>query len=222
MKSRFFYFSLFSLIVSYMQAQELHKLKANSWGWGVFAGATLNHPLIQTQFPEHFKPFFGTQAGVDVRYRLDSRASLHLQPTLAHVSNKKLDDAYLTAIYDLVALKIPLSYRYYVIPNKRTLFIEAGASYNQLVKTNYQENLYVVCIVGPCPAWYTPELPPLTKLAVSGFAGVGIDIDINKVTIPILLRYEREMTNYVFPRGYADQTRYLRFQSIALTTGVSF
>ena len=222
MKSIYFHLVVFSLVSITLRAQELPHPQTSPWGWGVFVGVTLNHPLIETRFPEHFKPFPGFMAGVDVTYRTNNRTALHGQLSIARVINGKLGDELPGPIYDLITLKIPLSYRYYVLPNHHTLFIEAGAGYNHIVKSRYRENLNAVCITGPCPQWYSPELPPLSKLAVSGMAGVGIDIPVNKVTIPILIRYERYLSNYEFLKRYDNAANRIKFQSISLTTGVNF
>jgi hypothetical protein len=210
------------LTVGSVQAQTDTPSKDKRWNVGVAGGINYSFPRIKNPFPAHYLPRVGYQAGVDIAYRLNSRMTLHGQSLLERVSNDRIDNQWESPIFNIVTLKIPFTYRYYVLPSGKSLFVEAGVSYNRIVSSQYRENLFVVCITGPCPTWYSPEIAPLTKSAVSGLAGLGVDIALQKVTIPVTLRYERYLSNYLFPAAYETQpNKSVGFETITLMTGIN-
>ncbi|WP_018621381.1 hypothetical protein [Spirosoma luteum] len=222
MKKIYFTFIIISLIIDSVQAQQTSPaIKSNPWGWGVFAGVNYSYPIVGTEGPAHFSPQANLVTGADVHYRLNYRASLRVQPSWTRVSN-------ITAIgggsqrFSLSTLKIPVLYRNYVLPTHKLLFLEVGVSYNRIVDSNYREVVQPNCIVAPCPPFYGSEIPPLTKSAVSGIAGLGVDIPVNRVTIPVTLRYERYLSSYLFPSAYTDRKTPVQFETVSLTTGINF
>jgi hypothetical protein len=209
------------LTLSSVQAQHSPPSKTSLWGWGIFAGVNYSYPIVRTQGPAHFSPQANLVAGADVHYRLNYRASLHVQPSWTRVSN-------ITPVsgesqgFSLSTLKIPILYRNYVLPSHKLLFLEVGVGYNRIVNSNYREVIQPNCLVAPCPPFYGSETLPLTKSAVSGLAGLGVEIPVNRITIPITLRYERYLSSFLFPGTFTDWTTPVQFETISLTTGINF
>ena len=206
------------------QAQESTKSKTSRWGASVFAGLNYSYPRINTGYPAHFSPHANLLAGIDVNYRLNPRASLHAQPSWTRIDKVRPDrDIYsLSPGFSITTIKIPLLYRYYILPTHRSLFVEVGVGYNQLVKSDYREEITMECLIAPCPTYYTSNIPASNKSAISGLAGVGVNIELHKISIPITLRYERYLSDYTFPGQYRERPAPIKFESFALTTGVNF
>jgi hypothetical protein len=209
------------LTVGSVQAQNGTSSKSKPWGWGVFAGVNYSYPIVRTQGPAHFSPQANLVAAADMHYRLTYRASLHVQPSWTRVSNTTPVGGESQG-FSISTLKIPVLYRNYVLPSHKLLFLEVGASYNRIVDSDYRIPLAIECFAAPCPVWYGPETPPLTKSAVSGMAGLGVDIPVKRVTIPVTLRYERYLSSYLFPGAFTDWTIPVQFETISLTTGINF
>ena len=156
MKKIYFTFIIISLIIDSVQAQQTSPaIKSNPWGWGVFAGVNYSYPIVGTEGPAHFSPQANLVAGADVHYRLNYRASLHVQPSWTRVSN-------ITAIgggsqkFSLSTLKIPVLYRNYVLPSHKFLFLEVGASYNRIIRSDYREIIAIECFAGTLPSIVWP------------------------------------------------------------------
>jgi hypothetical protein len=212
----------FSLTLTSLHAQEITANKASRFGFGVFAGVNYTYPIIRMPFPDHFNSQTNLLAGVDVRYRLTPWSELHLQPS--YTKSRDVQSRYnsATPIFSLSSFKLPLAYRQYVVPSHKRLFLEGGLSYNHIASSHYIERLDVVCITSPCPVFYSGDIRPSTKSAVSGLAAIGTTIDVQKVSIPITLRYERYLSSYLFPRPFDAPPIPVKFESFAITTGVNF
>lgn len=210
------------LTLASSHAQEITTAKTNRFGFGVFAGINHTYPILRMTFPDHFKSQTNLLAGVDVRYRLTPWSELHLQPS--YTQSRDVQSRYNSEkpLFSLASLKLPLAYRQYVLPSHKRLFLEGGLSYNYIVSSNYIERLDVVCITAPCPVFYSGDIRPSTKSAVSGLAAIGVVIDVQKVSIPVTLRYERYLSSYLFPRPFDGSPTPVKFESFAITTGVNF
>jgi hypothetical protein len=218
--------TLFSLLftvicLSTLQAQELSYPKANRWGWGIVAGLNKSYPVFITGLPLHVNPNYSPTLGVDVNYRINNRSTLHIQPQWAQL-NSAGSNGWYGPIYSITSVKLPVLYRYYLLPGKQSLFVEGGLSFNQIVESNYQEQQMVFCFAGPCPILYSQNLAPITTSAVSGIAGIGLNLNLHKISIPVSFRYERSLTNYAFPKYYDAPPTPLRLENIGFITGVNF
>jgi hypothetical protein len=206
------------LVVSTLQAQPFGK-PANRFGLGIFAGANAVYPIIRTQYPYHYKSQINVLAGVDLQYRLNSRSSLHVQPSWTQVRELERNDYLETPVLSLSTLKLPFLYRNYFLPHRKLLFFQLGGSYNYLIDGQFREEIIMNCFIGPCPVLYS-NLSSSTKSAISAMAGVGVTIDLPKVSIPIILNYERYVTGYQFSTEY-NKTR-VKTEGFSITTGVNF
>ncbi|GAB3021865.1 hypothetical protein [Spirosoma pulveris] len=113
-------------------------------------------------------------------------------------------------------------YRHYVLPSGKLLFLESGVSYNRLISSTYKEEQIVECIVAPCPSFFSGDLPPSTRSAVSGLAGIGVTIDLANISISITMRYERYLSNFLFPAWSEAGSTRVKFEGFSITTGVNF
>ncbi len=195
---------------------------ANRFGLGVFLGLNYSYPLVSTRFPVHFESQNNFLAGIDLHYYLNDRAALHIQPSWTRVSDVKPKNSWSGPVFNFTMVRIPLVYRYYILPSRRLLFVQAGVSYNHLTNSNFREELDVVCIAGPCPKIIGPTISPSNRSTVSGIAGIGINIDLQKISVPITFQYERYVNGYLFPNHYDAQLTPVKFESFALTTGINF
>lgn len=206
------------LVVSTLRAQPFEK-PANRFGFGIFAGANAVYPIIRTQYPYHYKSQINVLAGVDLQYRLNSRSSLHMQPSWTQVRDLERNDYSETPVLSLSTLKLPFLYRNYFLPYRKLLFFQIGGSYNYLIDGQFREEMVVNCIMAPCIAPYV-NYTSFTKSAISAMAGVGVTIDLPKVSIPITLNYERYVTGYQFSTEY-NRVK-VKSEGFSITTGVNF
>ncbi|MVM41077.1 outer membrane beta-barrel protein [Spirosoma sp. HMF3257] len=210
------------LTVYSLKAQENSPAKTNQVKFGVFAGMNYAYSLVGYHYPIYFKPQASLLAGVDIQYRLTNQASLHLQPSWTQVTDAKSKSKNNYSTISLSTIKLPVVYRYYVSPNRKLFCIQTGLSYNYLTSSNFREQLDAVCITAPCPVFMGPDTPSSNKSAVSGMAGIGFSIELQKISVPITLQYERYFSNYLFPNQYDAQPSRVKFESFALTTGINF
>jgi len=210
------------LTLTGLQAQEIAKSGKSRWGAGIFAGLNYTYPRVIIHYPAHFSPQTNLLLGVDLNYQLTARVLLHAQPSWTQIRNVSPNGFSRSLILNSTTVSIPLFYRYFVLPAHRSLFVEAGISYNRIVKSDYREDSGVVCITGPCPTVYTPKVSASTKSAVSGLAGVGVNIELHKISVPVTLRYERYVSSYMFPGFYERSSTPVQFENFSITTGVNF
>jgi hypothetical protein len=215
-----FYITFICVFSNTIQAQQFSAPKAAHFKLGVFAGSNYTSSFLDSRY---FKTQAGFLAGVDIQYLLTSRSSLHLQPSWAQLANEQSKFNFGTLT--LNTFKLPFEYRYYVSPGKRLLFVQGGLSYNYLTNSNYRKQYDIVCIQAPCPNT-GPDTPSSNKSTVSGIAGIGINIELQKISIPITLQYERYFGNYLFSNNNFifsnGEPTSIKFESFALTTGISF
>lgn len=196
--------------------------KEKRFGLGIFAGLNYSFPLVVNQFPNYFAPHTNLLTGIDLRYRLSDKASLHLQPSWTPVNDVQPENSWTIPVFSFTTIKLPIVYRYYMLPSRKWLFLQTGVSINYLAASNFREERIVVCIVGPCPRLIGPEISPTNRAALSGIAGIGINVEIQKISIPITLQYERYINSYLFPGQYDAQRTSVKFEGFAITTGVNF
>lgn len=213
---------VFGLAFHTLKAQELVRPNVDRFKFGVFAGVNHTYSFVINRYPNYFKPQNNLVAGVDLQYHLMSRASVHLQPSWTQFTDAESQQPWTISTFSLTTLKLPVIYRYYLSPNRRSFFVQAGVSYNYLASSKYREQIDVVCITSPCPNFLGPNISPSNKSAVSGLAGIGINLELQKISIPISLQYERYLSNYLFPNQFDDQSTRVKFEYVSLTTGVTF
>ncbi|ADB39973.1 hypothetical protein [Spirosoma linguale] len=222
MKPLFTSLLILGLTFTNLYAQESMPAKPSRFGVGVFAGLNYTYPLIINQFAAHFNAHSDMLAGVDLRYKLTSLGSLHVQPSWTQVRDVRPVFSWALPVFSLSTIKIPVVYRHYVLPSGKLLFLETGISYNRIISSTYREEQIVNCIAAPCPSFFSGNLPPSTRSAVSGLAGIGVTIDGQKISIPITLRYERYLSNFLFPTPYDAGSTRVKFEGFSITTGVNF
>ncbi|MCX6218464.1 hypothetical protein [Spirosoma sp.] len=210
------------LTLTSLYAQESATVKINRFGFGIFAGLNYTYPRVSTRLPDHFSSHSDLLAGIDLRYRLTSLGSLHVQPSWTQVRDVRPVSSWAIPVFSLSTVKIPVVYRHYVLPSGKLLFLEAGVSYNRIISSTYKEEQIVYCIVAPCPVFYSSNLAPVTRSAVSGLAGIGVTIDGQKISIPVTLRYERYLSNFSYPTPYDAGSTRVKFEGFSITTGVNF
>lgn len=203
-----------------LRAQQTLASKASPFRMGLFAGLNYTNSFVNSQY---FSSQAGLLAGVEIQYQLSNQASLHLQPSWSQVAEANTRSN--LSKLNLSTFKLPLLYRYYVSPGRRLFFVQTGLSYNYLTSSNFKKQYDFVCITSPCPNT-GPDTPSSNKSTISGLAGVGVTIELQKISIPITLQYERYLGNYLFPNDKfifsdGEPTR-VKFESFSLTTGINF
>ncbi|QMW05620.1 outer membrane beta-barrel protein [Spirosoma foliorum] len=217
--------TLFSTLVAFwmtltsLKAQENILIKAKPFQFGVFAGFNYSSTILTT--PE-IKSLAGFLIGVDLQYAMTTKSSLHLQPSWTRAKSQSYD-----VNLKIGTFKLPFIYRYNVSLNQKLFFVQAGVSYNHLTGSGLSRRTDIVCIAAPCP-YMGPETSSSIKSVVSGMAGIGYTIELGKISIPITLQYDRNLSNYVFlatsssPFQTDTEPIRVKFESFALTTGISF
>lgn len=220
MKTLFTFLVAFCLTFTSLMAQENGLAKAKPFKFGVFAGLNYTNDVSAYSSIKSLASFL---AGVDIQYNLTNRTSLHLQPSWTQAESESNH-----ADLSISTFKLPLLYRYYISPNQKQFFVQAGFGYNYLTNSNLRLRYDIVCIAAPCPN-LGPDTPSSNKSAVSGMAGIGYTIELGKISVPITLQYERNLSNYEFsPASWLDPSRTaggptrVKFETFALTTGINF
>jgi hypothetical protein len=204
-----------------LQAQQATRPPERRFSYGLFAGVNHTGAYLPTSLTRQVNPL----AGVDLQYHLTPRSSLHLQPSWTQVSSDNAkSQLYAGASYALrlAMLKVPVLYRYYIGENRKLFFVQAGGSYNLLTNSNFRQEYYVQCFVGPCPPVLALNGAASNKSAISGIAGLGFNIELQRVSIPITFQYERSITSYLFPSQFDAPPTAVKFDTFSLTTGVNF
>jgi hypothetical protein len=222
MRNLFIPLIVFCTAFNSLRAQQTLMPKVNRFGLGIFTGLNYSFPVVSTKSPTYFEPQSSLVAGINLQYHLTNQASFHLQPSWTQVNDVKSKNSWVHSTFSITTVKLPVVYRYYISPNRKLFFVQTGISYNYLTSSKFREQLDIVCITGPCPAIIGPNRPSSNKSAVSGIAGIGINIELQKISIPITLQYERYFSNYLFPDQYDAQPARVKFESFALTTGINF
>lgn len=205
-----------------LNAQQIRTTDENRFGFGVFAGANYIFPIVRLPYPVHFDPHNNMLAGVDLHYKLNRRASLHLQPAWTKIQTVKPRNSWEIPVFSFHMLNVPIVYRYYLSPHRKLLFFQAGGSFNYLIGSDYREEQDIVCVKAPCPRPMGPNMPALSRSVVSGVAGIGVNVVVQKISIPVTLQYERYISGYLFPSQYEGKTTAVKFEGFSLTTGVAF
>ncbi len=204
-----------------LKAQQAMRPQGRRFGYGVFAGVNYTGAYLPTSLTRQVNPL----AGVGLQYHLTRRSSLHLQPSWTKVSSDNArSQLYAGGSYALrlAMLKLPVLYRYYLGEKRKLFFVQAGGSYNLLTGSNFRQEYYVQCIVGPCPPILALNDAASNKSAVSGIAGLGFNIELQKISIPITFQYERSITSYLFPSQFDAPPTGVKFDTFSLTTGINF
>ncbi|MVM36142.1 outer membrane beta-barrel protein [Spirosoma sp. HMF4905] len=211
---------VFCSALTSLKAQESSLAKANPVKFGVFAGLNYTNDVSAYSGIKSLSSFL---AGVDIQYTLTNRTSLHLQPSWTQAESESNQ-----AALSISTFKLPLLYRYYISPNQKQFFVQAGFGYNYLTNSNLRLRYDIYCIQAPCPN-LGPDTPSSNKSAVSGMAGIGYTIELGKISVPITLQYERNLSNYEFsPASWLDPSKTaggptrVQLESFALTTGINF
>lgn len=221
MKALFTFLIAVGLFTNTAHAQE--QTQSKRFNFGVFAGLNYSAPVIRTQGIEHFDSKAALLTGVDLNYRLNRQSYLHIQPSWTQTNNTQRQGYGPSILFNISTVKIPVMFRYYVLPNRKLFFVETGVGFNQIVKGSYRREIVVYCISGPCLSeLYEPDATLSNKLALSGIAGLGVNIPIQNISIPLTLRYERYANGHLLPGNEYHLTTPIKFENFALTTGVSF
>lgn len=204
-----------------LKAQQVVRPQERRFGYGVFAGVSFTNAYLPASLTRQLNPL----AGIDLQYQLTSRSSIHLQPSWTQVST----DNARTQGYDgagyflrLAMLKAPVLYRYYIWEGRKLLFVQLGASYNFLTSSDFRQETYVQCFAAPCPPLFAINRAASNRSTVSGLAGIGINIELQKISVPITLQYERSISSYSFSNLFDAPPTPVTFDTFTLTTGVNF
>lgn len=124
------------LVANHVQAQNTVK----RWGIGVLGGVNRTtptwtdnpNPAYESNY--RFDPAYQPIFGLDIKYRLNRHASLHLQPSYTSIKDQRTKEYYWNlSTYSLSSIKLPVLYRYRLLGSSTTPFLELGASYNRAV-----------------------------------------------------------------------------------------
>lgn len=215
------------LVVSSIQAQSPIK----RWGFGVLGGVNRTTPIwpnnSSTYYESNYRfdPAYQPIFGLDIKYRLNRHASLHLQPSYTSIKDQRTKEYYWNlSTYSLSSIKLPVLYRYRLLGSSTTPFLELGASYNRAVSGKRLVDSRYICDLVACPndPMFYQQYSLTGKSAVSAVAGVGVTIELQKISVPIVLRYERYLSDHTFTSDYNAQPSNLKVDGFMLLTGINF
>ncbi|MBO9617146.1 MAG: outer membrane beta-barrel protein [Dyadobacter sp.] len=199
------------------------------WYFGVMAG-----PQFSRLIPKD--PGAGWTTGIfsaiDVSYALQHSAkgwSVHFQPGVNGSRSKRTNSDstfHMTWKSKVMSVNLPLLVRYTFLEGKIRPFAEAGASYLMYNSWSLKGEGYF-CQDGGC---YPNEFDAKIKNSVkkgrfSALAGVGVEFDLGKVTIPVTVRWnEQLLKKETFYDPVSATTTYASFKSrtIQVAAGITF
>ncbi|WP_338868654.1 outer membrane beta-barrel protein [Spirosoma sp. SC4-14] len=213
----------FCLVAQYVQAQNIVK----RWGIGVLGGVNRTMPLWTSNSSTAYDPAYQPIVGLDIQYRLNRHASLHLQPSYTRVNDQRSQAnnwSNIISTYSLSSLKLPVLYRYRLFGSGTTPFFELGVGYNRAINGNGLVDSRYICDLIACPndPMFYQQYSLTGKSAVSAIAGVGVNIELQKISIPIVLRYERYLSGHTFTSDYNANSSNLKVDGFMLLTGINF
>lgn len=210
------------------------------WGFGLLGGINRSIPFLAGSSDSPFQSRISPVFAVDVSYNLNQWSSFRVQPSWANLSYQPDKTAYSGWVYQnlrVATIKLPLLYRYtfhgyQFAPsgNHLTPFLEVGMAYNRAIRSEYASSLSIPCdFCGPPYSGhvYTTTYSLVGKSAVSLVGSMGVSINRKRISIPVLLRYERYLTGQTFSADYSSSTidntsSTIRFENISLMTGINF
>ncbi|QIP14022.1 outer membrane beta-barrel protein [Spirosoma aureum] len=221
MKKIYLCFIVIVLTMSDLVAQS----KNVRWGMGVFGGINRSRPELSTSNVQSFPDHYGLLLGLDLNLRLNKRSSFHLQLSYTSIDKVNANRSYRDIpSLGVSTIKIPLLYRYRFLNTKIAPFLEVGVGYNQATKGYYRIHTYPICDPGPCQVDPNFEFnyDLSTKSAVSAIAGIGANVTLGKISIPITVRYEHYGNDLLFSARFFGSGPQLQFENISLLTGINF
>ncbi|GAB2540807.1 hypothetical protein GCM10027085_34550 [Spirosoma aerophilum] len=188
----------------------------------MFGGINRTTPILFDNQQTFLAPQTNLTAGLDVFYPFSQRSSLHLQPSWASVSYGKTTSKYWNQLnFNISSIKIPLLYRYYFLTSSVSPFFDIGVGYNQAVSGSY--TIQIPCdFCDYTTGGYTYTYGLSNKSAMSVLGSIGTRFRIKKVSIPVLLRYERYLNSQSFATDVPVYNPRVQFQHIALLMGITF
>ncbi|QHV94723.1 GH3 domain-containing protein [Spirosoma endbachense] len=225
MKKTYLSFIVIVLTMSNLIAQKVVQPKNVRWGIGVFGGINRSRPELRNSNFQSFPDHYGLLLGLELNLRLNKRSSFHLQPSYTSIDKLNANRKY----WDIPSLgvstiKIPLLYRYRILDTKISPFLELGTGYNQAINGYYRIHTYPMCDLVPCQVDPNFEFnyDLSTKSAVSAIGGIGANVTVGKISIPITVRYEHYVNDLLFSARFFGSGPQLQFENIALLTGINF
>ncbi|GAB3179172.1 hypothetical protein GCM10027291_45140 [Telluribacter humicola] len=171
----------------------------------------------------------GGMIGVDLSYQLLKnvpRLSLHFQPNWEKAYYR---DGSREENNDLIhqSINLPILLRYKLSSRSRFRpFLEIGAGYRAGLKHHYKGFTTLCPIIAPCHRLpYETDLEPTsTRGSIALLAGVGAELPLGSVRIPISFRVNQSISSYSLTNSGSNQSTFneLQTSTLQVVTGVSF
>lgn len=182
--------------------------ESNPWRFGVLAGRPLAGKIYDNT---KMKSASGLVVGLDLGYYFEKRESgpsLHFQPSYATFKKTETDgdkssSYYVESKWKWEAMHLPLSFRYTLPTGAVRPFVEFGLNFRFRTALFFRRSGRICGIVS-CNAvdggQSIQNVANKDKLGI--LAGVGVEVDAGKVTIPLSIRL---VDSFLKPKGSDDQ-----------------
>lgn len=194
-------FSILIMMIAIVQTTAFAQSAKDNrrWQFGAMLGPQLSMIVPKTTESDNS---LGIMAAADISYALQNSSrgwSLRLQPGINRfktdqVNGEQGSDYYMNWKWKTTAISLPLLVRYTILDGKIRPFAEAGTSY--ALRTYWKvKGSGLVCSNGTC----TPNNfddkgnNQIEKGRFSALAGVGVEFDLGKVTIPVTVRWIEQL-----------------------------
>ena len=196
--------------------------------FGFLAGVN-QAPIISHENYDYKNKSFFPLLGLNVAYQFSPSFAVQLQPSWFKFSTYGTDESLQYPFFSnsnitLTGFKLPLLFRYSILKNKKfSPIIEAGLAYNDLANSNIAGELGR-CGFADCNSYpFGGKLNHSSKPSLLG--GIGVNMAVGKINVPIMLRYEQFYQGLEFYYSYDyGEFRYvnLPLKNLSLTVGVLF
>jgi len=194
--------------------------------FGLIGGS---HVFGETFSYEKIKTVKGVALGLDLSYKFSpekSGLSFHVQPNWSNYirTNRENNTSY---DYKIQSINIPLLLRYTFLTGKIRPFVEARLNFRSRISFDIDIN-GTICRYEPAMCFPGREKIDMhsqtSQDRVGVLAGMGVEFDIWKISIPLSIRLNEGIGTYKMKHQYEDHYYYddIKTRNIQITTGITF
>ncbi|MCF2447587.1 PorT family protein [Dyadobacter sp. CY345] len=196
------------------------------WHFGILGGT---HIFGETFTYEKIKTVKGAVLGLDLSYKFlpaKSGLSFHVQPNWSIYIRTNSGNS-TTYDYKIQSINLPLLLRYTFLTGKIRPFLEAGL--NVRTRTSFDIDINGrICSYEPAMCFSGQETRDMhsqtSQDRVGVLAGVGIEFDVWRISIPVSIRFNEGIGTYKMKERFEDHYYYddIKTRNIQITTGITF
>ncbi|SDF85614.1 hypothetical protein SAMN04487996_1139 [Dyadobacter soli] len=216
-------------VFAYGQDVAFKKQSHNPWKFGVFAGRPVAGKIYDSG---KMKSASGLSAGLDLGYYFEARKcgpSLHFQPGFIAFKKTEIDGVenssyYIESKWKWEAVHLPLTFRYTLPTGTVRPFVEVGMNFRLRTAYSFRRSGTICGFISCNAVDGGADIQNVARKDKLGIlAGVGVEVDAGKITIPLSVRL---VDSFLQPKDSGDQGptptySNLRTKFIQVTAGFS-